>query len=198
MLDHPFIKRVISHLPKNRINHYNFSSWSAGNPTNEGVGFLPATKISKEQIISLIMDVNHYVGNIAYVTECYKINDSKHNTSDCVHFYQRIKVPLVGDMHHELVIEHIGAHQGYELVAWRMLEAETAALSKAEGIRSQYNEGCWLVGDDVVGYALSSAPLRADLGFIKWKALTKGADVAASKLVRENIEGMLRWAARAS
>ena len=48
----------------------------------------------------------------------------------------------------------------------------------------------------LVGYALGSAPKREDVGFLKWKALTTGADVAASKVVKTNIEGMARWAAR--
>ena len=49
----------------------------------------------------------------------------------------------------------------------------------------------------MVGYALSSAPRRDDVGFLKWKALTTGADVAASRVIKDNIAAMARWAARA-
>jgi hypothetical protein len=34
------------------------------------------------------------------------------------------------------------------------------------------------------------------VGFLKWKALTSGADAAASRVLRANVEGMARWAAR--
>ena len=48
----------------------------------------------------------------------------------------------------------------------------------------------------VVGYALASAPKKQDVGRLKFAALTKGADAAASKVLKANIEGMARWAAR--
>ncbi len=87
-----------------------------------------------------------------------------------------------------------GEHAGYQIASWRLLEEETAALSGKMAIRSQYSDGAWLVAPGVVAYALSSAPRREDVGFIKWKALTTGADVAAAKVIRENIAAMARWA----
>ena len=64
------------------------------------------------------------------------------------------------------------------------------------GARSEYNVGAWLIGNGTLGYALSSAPRRDDVGFLKFKALTSGADAAASRVVKSNIEGMARWAAK--
>ena len=52
------------------------------------------------------------------------------------------------------------------------------------------------MGNGTLGYALSSAPRRDDVGFLKFKALTSGADAAASRVVKSNIEGMARWASR--
>jgi hypothetical protein len=111
-------------------------------------------------------------------------------------FYQRIKVPVIGSVHHELVLIRAGQVDDYEVAYWYMLEEETKALGKKKGFRSQYNDGAWLIKPGVVGYALSSAPIREDVGFLKWKALTIGADVAVSKVIRDNIEGMSRWAVR--
>ena len=47
-----------------------------------------------------------------------------------------------------------------------------------------------------LGYALGSAPRRDDVGFLKFKAMTAGADAAATRVLRANIEGLGRWAAR--
>ena len=62
---------------------------------------------------------------------------------------------------------------------------------------AEFNDGAWLVAPGVVAYALSSAPRREDVGFVKWKALTLGADVAASKVIKDNIAAMARWAEKA-
>ena len=47
-----------------------------------------------------------------------------------------------------------------------------------------------------MGYALSSAPRKSDVGRLKFAALTKGADASAAKVVKGNIEGMIRWSKR--
>ena len=72
----------------------------------------------------------------------------------------------------------------------------TANLDKKQGARSDYNVGAWLLKDDAVGYALSSAPKRDDVGRLKFAALTKGADAGATQVVQANIEGMIRWSRR--
>ena len=116
--------------------------------------------------------------------------------SPAVRFYQRLDLPLLGAIHHELVLFDLGVRNGYRVAAWSVLRAETDALSTRDGFRSDYNHGAWLAAPGVVGYALGSAPKRDDVGFLKWKALTSGADAAASRVVKANIEGMAKWAAR--
>jgi hypothetical protein len=140
--------------------------------------------------------VDHYVGNVAHVTECRAIADPAYTPPAKVRFYQRIKIPLLGEIHHELVLEMAGTHGGFEVAAWSMLERETEKLSTRVGMRSQYSDGAWLAMPGLVAYAFSSAPRREDVGFLKWKAMTAGADVAAPKVLRENIDGTARWAAR--
>ena len=130
-----------------------------------------------------------------HVAESRSVPDGRFVPPQQVRFYQCIKIPLLGEVHHELVLERLGVVEGYEVAVWTMLGPETDALSKKR-IRSQYNEGAWLAKDGVVGYALSSAPRRDDVGFLKWKALTSGADALASAVVRENIDNMSRWSTR--
>jgi hypothetical protein len=48
----------------------------------------------------------------------------------------------------------------------------------------------------IVGYALSSAPAKEDVGMLKYAAMTKGADASAPQVVKANIEGMARWSQR--
>nr|MBA2319997.1 hypothetical protein [Deltaproteobacteria bacterium] len=70
------------------------------------------------------------------------------------------------------------------------------ALSPEDGFRSDYSQGAWFARPGFLGYALASAPKREDVGFLKWKALTTGADAAAGRVVKANLEAMARWAAR--
>lgn len=193
-----FVQRVLRHVTSSGVRDYVFRHWSApGKVTDEAVGVLPVPGADPERVLARVMDVDHYVGNVAHVVECRSIPDPAHTPPQAVRFYQRVKLPLLGDVHHELVMERLaGQHAGFEVAAWRLLGPETEKLSAKVGIRSQYSDGAWLVAPGLVGYALSTAPRRDDVGFIKWKALTTGAEVAASRLIRENIEGMARWTAR--
>ena len=53
-----------------------------------------------------------------------------------------------------------------------------------------------LLADDAVGYALSSAPRKSDVGTLKYMAMTKGADATAGEVLKQNIQGMIAWAHR--
>jgi hypothetical protein len=195
-LKNEFVKRVLGNV-KASPREYSFHSWSfADKPTNEACGMLAVPGVDAEKLIRCVMDFGRYQDNIKHVVECRAVSDARFEAPAQVRFYQRVKIPILGEVHHELLMERLGRHENYEITAWRLLEQETAALDKKKGTRSQYNDGCWLVGDGVVGYALSSAPRRADVSFLKWKAMTTGADVVGSKVVRENIEAMSAWAAR--
>lgn len=191
----PFIQRVFAHLPKLPLADFVMSHWDAGKPTREVVGFLPIPGVDAERFMARVMDVDHYLGHIGHVEETRSLPDPGGEPSKRVRFYQRVKIPLVGNVHHSLVMERLGTLEGYEVAAWTLLAPETAALDGKSAIRSESSDGAWLVGHGVVGYALSSVPRREDVGFLKWQALTKGADLAASTALRENIKGMAAWAA---
>jgi hypothetical protein len=194
-----FLDRVFERIPGTKISEYHFRHWNfGGKPTDEGVGLMPMPGADPERILARVMDVDHYVGNVNHVAECRSIDDAAYPPPQMVRFYQRIKIPLLGDVHHELVMERVGHVKGFEVACWHLLSRETLALSKKTGIRSHYNDGAWLVAPGLVGYALSSAPERGDVGLLKWKAITAGANVAASKVVQENIQALARWAARGS
>ena len=192
-----FVDRVLKKLPRSTPSGLEFSSWKhAGRPTDEGVGIMPIPGIDPEKLIAAVMDVDHYVGNVKHVAECRSITDGRFEKASAVRFYQRVDIPILGAVHHELVLHDIGEKDGYRIAAWHVLRGETDALSTRQGFRSDYNQGAWLVKDGVVGYALASAPKRDDVGFLKWKALTSGADAAAKTVLKQNIEGMAAWAMR--
>ena len=193
----PFVQRVLAHLPKQPVADFVFTHWDAGKPTREVLGLLPVPGVDAERFLARVMDIDHYTGKIHHVEVSRTVPDATNEAGKRLRFYQRIKIPLVGNIHHELVIERLGTLQGYEVAAWTLLPKETAALDGKSAVRSEHNDGAWLVGPGVVGYALSSVPRREDVGFIKWQALTRGADVAASTAVRDNIKGMAAWASSA-
>lgn len=191
-----FVDRVLRHLPPAPPTSFVFAHWNhGGRPTDEGFGLLPVAGADPEKIIAAVFDLDHYVGNIEHVAACRSIPDPRFTRPAAVRFYQRLDLPVLGAIHHELVLFDLGTKNGYRVAAWSVLRAETDALSTKDGFRSDYNHGAWIVAPGLVGYALGSAPKRDDVGFLKWKALTTGADVAASRVVRANIEGMAKWAA---
>ena len=191
----PFVDRVFANLPR-VSGRFDFASWRhSGRPTNEGVGVLPASGVDVEKMAACVMDVDHYKGNVDYVDECRTVPDSACSPPQSVRFYQRIKVPVLGSVHHELVLRDLGERDGWRVLAWDM-HPGTESLNSKQGARSDYNVGAWLVKPDAVAYALSSAPKKADVGRLKFAALTKGADAGAAKVVEANIQGMLRWSRR--
>ena len=190
-----FLDRVFSNLP--RVGgKFDFNAWRhAGRPTSEGVGVLPGVTVDVDRMAARIMDVGSYRGNIDYVEESRVISGA-HSGPKSVHFYQRIKVPVLAEIQMELVLTDFGDRDGWRVIGWHQLDAETERLSTRKGARSEYNVGAWLLKPAAVGYALSSAPRKSDVGRLKFAALTKGADASAAKVVKANIEGMLRWSKR--
>ena len=195
--DNGFLDRALARVSPGAARDYAFTHWSMpGKPTEETVGLLPVPAVDPERFLARVMDVDHYVGHVDHVVESRAIADPAYTPPAAVRFYQRVKIPILGDIHQELVLRRVDSRNGFVIAAWSLLERETAALSPKVAIRSQYSDGAWLVAPGRVGYALSSAPRRDDVGFLKWKALTLGADAAASGVVRNNIECMARWAAQ--
>ncbi len=192
-----FVDRVFQRLPATPPGAFTFAHWAhAGRPTEEALALMPIPGADPARIMAAVMDVGHYFGNVEHVAECRAIADPRYPPPDHVRFYQRVNLPVLGAVHHELVLHRLGERQGYQIAAWEILRAETDALSSKQAFRSDYNHGAWIAAPGVVGYALGSAPKRDDVGFLKWKALTTGADAAAPMVLKTNIEGMARWAAR--
>lgn len=192
-----FLQRVLKHVPAAPPAQYQLSHWAhAGRPTEEAFGLLAIPGLDPQKAIDAVMDVDHYKGNIDHVAVCRAVADPRFAPPDHVRFYQRLDVPLLGTIHHELVLHRMGTHKGFLVAGWDILAQETNALSAKDGFRSDYSHGVWLAAPGMLGYAFGSAPKRDDVGFLKWKALTSGADAAAGRVLRANIEGMARWAAK--
>ncbi len=192
-----FLQRVLAHLPATPPAGFHAVQWShGGRPTDEALAMLPIPGLNPAKAIDAVMDVNHYVGNLDHVAACRSVADPRFVLPEKVRFYQRVDIPLLGAVHHELVLERLGEHKGYLAAGWSILTPETSALSAKEGFRSDYSHGVWLAAPGRLVYALGSAPRRDDVGFLKWKALTSGADAAASRVLRANLEGLGRWAAK--
>ncbi|TNE92643.1 MAG: hypothetical protein EP330_01475 [Deltaproteobacteria bacterium] len=192
-----FVDRVLQRLSSSPPTAFSFQSWKhAGRPTEEGFGIMPIAGVDPEKVAGAVMDLDHYVGNVEHVSECRIIADDRFSPPASARFYQRVDIPLLGAVQHELALHDLGEKGGYRVLAWHVLRGETDALDAKKGFRSDYNHGAWFAAPGVLGYALGSAPKRDDVGFLKWKALTRGADAAASRVLKANIEGMAAWAAR--
>ncbi len=192
-----FLDRVFAHAPRGPVSRFTFEAWRHGDrPTKEGFGILPMGGIDVERLAGRIMDVASYRGNIDYVEESRIVAGPEHRPPTAVRFYQRVKVPMLAEIQMELVMTDFGERDGWRVLAWSQQDAATAALNPKQGARSAYNVGAWLLKPDAVGYALSSAPMKSDVGRLKFAALTKGADAGAPKVVQANIEGMVRWSQR--
>src|SRR5687768_17331741 len=123
-----FVKRVLERARPN-VREYTFASWSAaGKTTQEALGLLPVPNADAEKVLTRVMDVGRYVGNIDHVVECRVVPDAAHQPPNAVRFYQRIKVPLLGELHHELVMRRV-EQGGWKIAAWELLPRETEALS---------------------------------------------------------------------
>lgn len=192
-----FVDRVFAHLPKGPVNGFTLARWPhGGRPTDEAMAILPIPGVVPEKVIDAVMDVANYPGNIEHVEASRVIADPRFTPPEAVRFYQRISLSVLGRVQHDLVLNRMPARDGWAIAAWYLLGPETAKLDTKDGFRSEYSLGCWLAKPDLLVYAFSSAPKRDDVGFLKWQALTKGADAGAGPVLRGNLEGMAKWAAR--
>lgn len=192
-----FLERVFRHLPAGAPRDFHFASWShGGRPTGEGLGVMSVAGIDPARVVAAAWDVDHYTGNIQAVAECRQVPDDRYDGATQQRFYQRIEIPVLGAVHYELLMERVAERDGWSGVAWSVLRAETDRLDPRRGMRSDYNHGCWLSRPGLLAYGLGSAPKRDDVGLLKWKAMTKGADVTAPRMFKANIEGMAAWVRR--
>lgn len=192
-----FMEEIFKRVPSTLTKDFTPIFWQTeGNPTKEGIGLLKTSGADVDELARLVMDVDHYVGNLDYVLTCRSKADARFTRPSSVRFYQLVNIPMVNRVQHELVLKDGGTRNGYRVVYWHHLGPETAALKPEEGARSEYSVGVWLLSPNAVGYGLSNAPVRGDLSDGDWGALTTGADLIASRVVKENIKGLLAWAAR--
>ena len=192
-----FLGRVLTRVPPSgeRLAGYQFAYWAQeGKLTQEVVGLKAIPSATPATLIPRILDVDRYQGNIAHVGACQSKQDSRFKLPKQVRFHQKISVPVVGTIQHELVLVDAGTVRGFRVLYWYLLEDETKQLSRKNGARSAFNVGAWLVAPGKVGYALSSWPQRDDVNGYQWFTLTNIADAAARKVVEGNIDGMVAWA----
>ena len=188
-----FLDRVMPHLGKLPTDKFNHTSWRFENrPTSEGVGILPA-QVNLDIMAGCILDAEHYPENVKYV-ESVEIVDRQSPTD--VSYIQRMSLPVLGKMQVQIDLTEIPSRDGWRIIAWDQNDAGTEELDKKQGARTAYNLGAWLLRDDAIAYALSSAPVKKDVGTLKYMAMTKGADAMASDVLKQNIEGMIAWAER--
>lgn len=188
-----FIGRVLTHVASLNRDRFNSTTWRFENrPTVEGVGLKPHI-IVPENVSRCILDVEHYPENIKFV-ESTEMIDRRSETDFT--YIQRMNLPVLGRVQVQIHLADYGIWEDYHVVAWDQDDEGTAALDRSRGFRTAYNLGAWLLTPESVSYALSSAPVKSDVGTLKYLALTKGADVTAGEVIRQNIEAMIAWSER--
>jgi hypothetical protein len=188
-----FIGRVLTHVATLSREKFNSTTWRFENrPTVEGVGLKPHA-VTVEDVARCILDVERYPDEVRFV-ESTQIIDRRSETD--VTYIQRMNLPVLGRVQVQINLADYGVWEDYQVIAWDQDDEGTFALDRSRGFRTEYNLGAWLLTPDSVSYALSSAPLKSDVGTLKYLALTKGADVTAGEVIRQNIEAMIGWAER--
>lgn len=187
-----FLDRVFPHIDDLDDERFNAVTWRyQKRPTSEGVGLMPHPGTDIDAMVGCILDVEGYPANVRYV-EQIEVMDRESDSE--VTYIQRMNLPLIGRIQVQIQLADYGEMDGLRVVAWQQDDEATAALDKKQGARTAYNLGAWLMRDDAVLYALSSAPQKSDLGTLKYMAMTKGADAGAGEVIRQNIDGMIKWA----
>ena len=114
-----FVNRVFQNLPAGPVTRFEFKSWRGGDrPTSEGFGLGPVPGVDPDKLIARVMDVDRYVGNVDYVAECRSVADPNYTRPQKVRFYQRIGLPVLGDIQMELALVDLGVRDGWRVAAW--------------------------------------------------------------------------------
>ena len=187
-----FLDRVLPHLAELHTDRFNHASWRfEKRPTSEGVGLKPYASVDIDAMVEHICDAENYPHNVQYV-ESTEVVERRSDTD--VTYVQRMNLPVIGRVQVQINLADYVVRDCWRIVAWDQDDDGTDDLDKKNGARTQYNLGAWLLREDGVAYALSSAPRKSDMNALKYMAMTKGADAMAGEVIRQNIEGMLRWA----
>lgn len=190
------LDRVFEQVPEAGagVSGYEFQSWpQQGRPTRAALGIKAIPGLDPDRFIDRVMDVDGYEGRVAHVIVSQSRTSSEADPADTVPFYQRIAVPGISEVQHELMLVDAGTIKGYRVAYWYLLQDETDSLDPKLAARGAFNVGVWLSSPGVVGYALSSWPRRDDLNRLQWLSLTTGADALARRVVEGNIDGMASW-----
>lgn len=189
-----FLDRVLGHEKDLSMDKFNHTTWKFENrPTSEGFGVLPGVDVDVAAMAAHVLDVENYPGNVKYV-DATEVVERRSPTD--VTYVQRMNLPIIGKVQVQIHLADYGEREGWHIIAWDQDAAGTEALNKKQGARTAYNLGAWLLAEDTVGYALSSAPLKSDMNTLKYMAMTKGADATVGEVLKQNIEGMLAWTSR--
>lgn len=190
-----FLGRVMERLPTLSRDKFSTTSWRfEGRPTSEGLGLKPGLDLDVDKVAACILNVEAYPQNMKFVESCQITNQI--GDSDFI-YTQKMKLPALGGVQVSLHMEDLGERDGYRVVAWDQDDAGTQALNpKQGGARTQYSLGAWLIKPDELAYALSSAPLKEDVGSIKFAIMTKGADATAGTALSTTIDAMIAWSKR--
>ncbi|MDZ7577515.1 MAG: hypothetical protein U0904_04990 [Candidatus Nanopelagicales bacterium] len=190
-----FLSRVFLRVPELSRDRFSSKDWRfEDRPTVEGIGLRPGVDVDVVKMVSRILDVEGYVKNMSHVAECEIIK--KYSDTDFV-YIQKISVPILGGIQAALRLVDCGDRNGYRAVAWTLDDEATDALDKKHGgARLAYSLGAWLIRPDEVGYALSSAPRKSDVGSLKFSLMTKGANTVGGEVLKAAIEGMIAWSKR--
>lgn len=190
-----FLERVWPHLDEFEPGKFSVVSWRFDKrPTSEAVGRLPAAEVDIDTIARCVMDVEGYRTNVRFVDEIQVIDQPSPTE---VRYLQRVNLPALGKIQTVLHLRDLGVQDGFRTIVWEQDDAATDALDPKLGGRTAYNLGGWLLKPDQVLYALSTAPVKSDVGSLKFAVMTKGGDAIASDTIKGNIEGMLAWAKKA-
>lgn len=190
-----FLSRVTEHLAGLSRGGFDSASWRFENrPTTEGVGLKSGLEIDVDKMVACIMNVEDYPDNVQYVDS---IEVRNRVAEGDVNYVQRMKLPALGGMQVVLHLVDLGDRDGWRVVGWTQDDAATDELNpKKGGARTAYNLGAWLLKSDEVAYALSAAPVKKDVGTIKYALMTKGADATAGTVMKATIDGMTSWSQR--
>ena len=126
-----FLGRVLAELSEAGagVTGYQFRHWEReGKKTHEALGIKAIPGVDPRAVIARIIDVDSYEGHIAHVEACRSLRDPTRETPERVHFFQRLSVPGVAKVQHELVLVDAGTIKGYRVAYWYLLGPETEAL----------------------------------------------------------------------
>ncbi len=189
-----FLQRVLEHLPRS-VDDFVFVHWPhEDHPFDEALGVIPVpAAVDPDRVIACAMDLDHYVGRIPHVAESRVVPDARFSPPAFLRAYQRASIPLLKDIHHETARVDGGVVDGFRCAYWNLLEEETSRLSTRKAARSRHHSGVWLARPGLLVYGMSSVPRREDLGLVQWKALVTGAAKTAPRMIRGNLDAMVRW-----